>query len=266
MASMDTAKQRRQYIAIGSIVLVGVLVVVAALVFLGGEDEEETVQTTFVVTEEDANELANLSEDFIESAGHFGTDVDSINENNVLEMQLNTSRQVGSYESYFDYRSDTYLGLEDFIYSGGPVDYPQSTVNSMDLSQEHEDLTGYTIGEVTANVPEEGVLIEIDGIEDVESVTVPVSFGGEQTKITRTATDSSWDGSFNVLVNNTTVEAEIVFVNGSEGWQVFDVDQVTEPYFLATWEDPNMEDYLEGAKGLQQTDVLQSSHDGEPGG
>lgn len=271
----ETGLNKRAIIVVAlPVLLVAVFLILFFTVFSNPEETEiqteAPIQSNIDITEGEQKELEGQAISFIKSAGEFGVRPQQISAENIDEVATLLETDPDSAKNYYTSRATTYEGLDRFISEHGTIYYPESTYLNWDENFETASNVSFTVDNVIAESSTKGSYIEIDG-ERLRSVEVNVRFNSQEKMYLEQGSEIGAERSYSVMekdFNNTT--ATLVFVyddhiaeeneveEESQGssWRIYDINNLRHPFLLATWDDPNTDDYADIQFGFVQTDKI----------
>lgn len=234
--------------------VLGILAITATIIgyiIYSGSKEDTPKQVTFSIDETTQQTLEQKAATFINKAGTFGADYSDLNGNTAYNISRILKLGSSDSSSFFTPRSVPYNTLyyqDSMIAQGSPISYPQSSVEGWEVPYELENMIKYEVKNVTATAPTEGYITQ-DGTER-KLVQVQTYMDTTVSKVVQTATDSSWDGTYDRMkkqFNQTPVT--VTFVEQEGQWLAFDI-QTDKPFLLAIWNNPTYDDMAESMFGF----------------
>src|SRR5699024_524395 len=256
----DKTVQKRWW-QIGAALFTLTLVIVLAIIFIpSNNSEEKDIPDTFAISEEDQHELEVKGNEFVEVAGDFGVKSNKITPDSIYNVSYLIDTKSETYEDYITTREDAYDNLSRKIADGSPIDYDSRIPAQWDVPIESLELWTFKVDKTDSESDTSGKYTNLKG-QKLKTVDVHVTFTSTVTKRVRSADDTSWDGSYNVLdktfSNNT---ATITFVENNDIWQAYKITNVSNELLLATWKTPSEQYANECQHHFKKTDNLRPSN------
>lgn len=240
---------KRFFIVIGTI-LCATLLVIGFIVFQGSRDKEPQ-RVTFTVDETTQTALEAKTVEFLEEAGNFGTDYSDLNGNTAYNISRILKLGSSDKSTFFKARSVPYNNLmykTNMLAQSSPVSFPQTSVEQWEVPYELENMMKYEVKKVTATSSDEGYVSD-DGAEE-RLVTVNALLDSTVSKVVQTATDSSWDGTYDRMEKQfNQVSVAVTFAERDGQWLVYEVN-MNLPFLLAVWNNPTYDAMAEDMFGF----------------
>lgn len=253
----NLSERAKFQIAVAAILISG-LIAAGAMVFMGRGDDERP-KSTVELSVEDQRAAEVASKAFVQTAGTWGVKQGSITPNNFIEARyLIRSMSAGASQYWID-RSVSYKAvLGGSLSSAGPLVYDRNTYTHWDDQAAREYLSSFTIQNVSAKSGTTGGYVEI-GAQRFPSAYVKTTFTSRQTNMRHTVDDASWDGTVDIMARNYNQDVTVTLVKQDEKWRVYDVANLTQPFLLTTWREPDASYEVSMQVGFTKVDSLKAN-------
>lgn len=219
-------------------------------------ETEDTIVPKEPISEVQQLEIETIVESFINGVGSFGFKTENINSSNILDVNYIVSTDPLNSGSFFVPRAEAYRSVRDFVHPSGPLYYSANMTGSWSNEFDTRYTSTFEIASVDMEVAPEAGYLNIDR-ENMLATNVEVVFSSVETVRSKTADDSTWDGTFDVSrkTYNDSMRVTVVFDNG---WKIYSISDLDNAFLLASWRSPNVSAYAEAHSGFEKFDTIKA--------
>ena len=262
MTNNSNSDNKRLNIFIGSAVLViAALTVVIWVLSTKDSDDAKTdeILADVQISVTDQAEVSTVVDEFINGASNFGFRTDGISSGNITDVQYLVSHSPNSARSLFTSRDAAYGNVREYIFKASPRFFNSNVTGSWSNEFETQLASTFRLDKVTVDVKDKGAYLNIGGTDRLTAY-VSVTFSSTQTIRNKTADDSSWDGTFNVLEkgfpDNT---ADITLVQDENlDWKIYAINNLKYEFLLASWQNPDVNAYSDVQRDFVKVGTIKS--------
>ena len=241
--ALETREQKRLALVFGGGAALAVLFTLVVLFLIGEDDPSAPPEPeSYSVSDADAGDLESTALLFLDEAGTYGVRESAVSPETILGLREQISQSPSS--EIFLSRRDVYTSLkQNYIAPGSSLDF--STLDDWTDAYLVDNMVTASVEDSTVSVPDEG-FVNSDG---EPTVRLSVSFTAHQVARWQTATDTSWDGTYDVLDLTIPTTLTLLMEKDSDNvWRVAGVEDLTYRGLLAIVPDPSVDKLPEPQK------------------
>ena len=262
MTENKTGENKRLGILI-AVPIVIALIVTAGIVYIfkksDSNDDQKKVQSNVAISVIEQTKANSLVEAFLDSVGNFGFKEDALNSKNIMDVSYVASTDANQAKSFFVARANAYTSGKKHVYVDAPLYFDANATGSWLNDFDTERISTFALVSSSAVANASGSSLNIDGI-DRDVAYVAATFTTVQTVRTKTADDSTWDGTFSVAqktFSDNAVNFTLIKDNDS-AWKIYDITGLANSFVLATWNPPAASAFADSQRGFEQIGMIKS--------
>lgn len=258
----EPVNTKRLALFIGVSVLVIAIITFTVMYFMNNntESNNEPVDEVVTIDLNDRIDTETVVEEFMQGAGNFGFKDEALKPENIGEVEYLVSHSPNDAKTYFTSRNEAYGTIRDKMFTGGAVYYNNNVTGKWTNEFETQNSSSFKLESATVKTREKGSYLNIGG-EETLSAYADVTFSSTETITLKTADDSSWDGTFDVLkkgYSDNTMRVTLVKIP-EDGWKIYAISDLKNEFLLASWKSPSVTAFSELRQNFEKTGSIQST-------
>lgn len=263
----NDVSSKRLGVFIGVAVVVIIAVTAGAILLIrlfgGGVSSDEVksdiAESDVEISIIDRADVDTVVSEFVNGAANFGFNTEGISSGNINDVQYLVSHSPNGVKNLFTSRDSAYANVRDYMFKGGSRYFDSNVTGSWSNEFDTQFTSSFRLDKVSVATNDKGAYLIVDGKRRLTAYA-DVVFSSTQTIRNKTADDSSWDGTFDVLEKGFPDNSARVTVVQDDNldWKIYAINDLNNEFLTAAWANPDANAFLDTQRDFTRVGSIKS--------